>query len=316
MSDGMLNHPVLWGFIGIVVVYLVFDLGLLHRKVRVLTFRQAVWQSLIIVLIALAFGAFVYVEKGRGAAAEYFSAYVMEYVLSMDNIFVILLIFRYFSIESPYQHKVLFWGVIGAMLMRGIFIFTGVLLVRQFRWVLYFFGGFLIWAGIRNLFSSRSESPPDLSKNLLLRFLSRYLRITTLPHEGRFILRRHGKRFFTLLALALLMVEISDLIFAVDSIPAAFAITQDEEILFSSNILAVMGLRSMFFMLATVIDRFWALEYGISIVLIGIGAKMFQELLGIHVSPEVSLAFILVSLGLSIILSLIFPKKHESAATP
>ncbi|MCX8111845.1 MAG: TerC/Alx family metal homeostasis membrane protein [Bacteroidia bacterium] len=311
----MLNHPVLWGFIALVSGYLILDLGLLHRKVRVLTLRQAAWQSLLIVLIALSFGVFVYAQKGRSAAAEYYSAYVMEYALSMDNVFVILLIFRYFSIEPQYQHRVLFWGIVGAMVMRGMFIFAGVLIVRQFHWVLYFFGAFLVWAGIKNLFF-RSDEPPDLSKNLLLRFLSRYLRITTAPHQGKFIIKRHNKRYFTLLALALMMVEFTDLLFAVDSIPAAFAITQDEDILFSSNILAVMGLRSMFFMLAAVIDRFWALEYGISIVLVGIGLKMFQGLMGFHVSAEVSLIFILGALSLSILLSLIVPKRDETPATP
>lgn len=309
----MHNHPVLWGFIGLVAVYLALDLGVFHRKVRALTLRQAAWQSLLIVLIAIGFGIFVYAEKGRSAAAEYYSAYVMEYALSMDNVFVILLIFRYFSIEPQYRHRVLFWGVVGAMVMRGIFIFAGVLLVRKFHWVLYIFGAFLVWAGIKNLFF-RSEGPPDLSKNPLLRFLSRYLRITTAPHEGRFLVRRHGKRFFTLLALSLMMVEVTDLIFAIDSIPAAFAITQDEDILFSSNILAVMGLRSMFFLLAAVINRFWALEYGISIVLVGIGLKMFQALAGIHIPAEVSLVFILGTLALSILVSLLLPRKHGSAS--
>lgn len=306
----MANHPVLWAFIALVAAYLVLDLGVFHGKVRALTLRQALWQSLGIVLIAIAFGVFVFIQKGRTAAAEYYSAYIMEYALSMDNIFVILLIFRYFSIEPQYYHKVLFWGVVGAMLMRGIFIFAGVILVKKFHWLLYFFGALLIWAGIKNLFL-RSDEPPDLGKNVLLRFLSRYLRITTAHHEGRFTVIRRGKRFFTVLALALLMIELTDLIFAIDSIPAAFAITQDEEILFSSNILAVMGLRSMFFLLAAVIERFWALEYGISITLIGIGLKMFQELIGVHLPAEASLLFILSTLGLSILISLLFPKRHE-----
>jgi len=310
----MLEHPVLWAFIALVGLYLALDLGLLHRSRRALTLRQAAWQSLLIVLIALAFGVFVYTQKGRSAAAEYYSAYVMEYALSMDNIFVIMLIFRYFSIEPQFYHRVLFWGVIGAMVMRGIFIFAGVLLIKKFNWVLYIFGAFLVWAGTKNLFF-RSEAPPDLGKNPILRVLSRYLRITTAPHEGRFIIRKDRKRFFTLLALSLMMVELSDLIFAIDSIPAAFAITQDEDILFSSNILAVMGLRSMFFLLAAVIDRFWALEYGISIVLIGIGLKMYQSLVGLHLSAEVSLAFILGALGMSVLISLAFPKRHATSAT-
>ncbi|MCX7607309.1 MAG: TerC/Alx family metal homeostasis membrane protein [Bacteroidia bacterium] len=305
----MLNHPVLWAFCAVVTGYLLLDLGVFHKKVRALTFRQAAWQSLMIVIVALAFGVFVYHEKGRDRALEYYSAYVMEYALSMDNIFVILLIMRYFSIEPQYHHKVLFWGVIGAMLMRGIFIFAGVLLIRKFSWVLYVFGAFLIWAGIKNLIK-KEDGTPDFSKNPLLRFLSRYLRITTVPHQGKFVIRRGNRRFFTLLALALLMVELTDLIFAVDSIPAAFAITQDEDVLFSSNILAVMGLRSMFFMLAAVIQRFWALEYGISIVLIGIGLKMFQELLGFHISAEESLGFIVGVLGLSIVLSLLIRRER------
>ncbi|MCS7161831.1 MAG: TerC/Alx family metal homeostasis membrane protein [Bacteroidia bacterium] len=303
-----MRYWILGGFIILVGVYLLLDLGVFHRKVRTLTFRQAVWQSLMIVAIALGFGAFVLTQKGTDAALEYYSAYFMEYALSMDNIFVILLIFRYFSIEPPYYHRVLFWGVLGAMLMRGIFIFAGVFLIRRFEWLLYIFGLFLIWAGVRNLLDSQKEAP-DLSKNLLLRFLSRHLQITTAPHEGKFILVRHGRRFFTLLALALLAVEISDLLFAVDSIPAAFGITRDEEILFSSNILAVMGLRSMFFLLAAVVERFWALEYGISIVLIGIGLKMFQGFLDFHISPAASLAFILGMLGGSILVSLAFPRK-------
>lgn len=299
----MLEHPVLWGFGILVTGFLLLDLGVLHKKARALTFRQAAWRSLFIVVLALAFGAFVYAEKGRGYALEYYSAYIMEYALSMDNVFVILLIMRYFSIEPQYYHKVLFWGVLGAMLMRGIFIFAGILLVKNFGWVLYFFGAFLVWAGLKNLFKKDAQ-PPDLSRNPLLRFLMRYLRITTQPHQGRFILRKDGRRFFTLLALALFMVELTDLVFAIDSIPAAFAITQDEDVLFSSNILAVMGLRSMFFLLAAVIQRFWALEYGISIVLIGIGLKMFQGLVGLHLGPEVSLSFILGTLSLSIALSL------------
>ena len=305
----MLEHPVFWTFCGVVGAYLLLDLGVFHKQAHSLTLRQAAGQSLLIVLIALGFGVLVYTQKGINATLEYYSAYIMEYALSMDNIFVILLIMRYFSIEPQYYHKVLFWGVIGAMIMRGIFIFAGVLLVRQFHWVLYVFGGFLVWAGIRNLFK-KEEGPPDLSKNPILRLLTRYLRITTAPHEGRFIIRRGDKRFFTLLALALLMVELTDLVFAVDSIPAAFAITQDEEVLFSSNILAVMGLRSMFFLLAAVIQRFWALEYGISLVLMGIGLKMFQELVGLHISPAASLIFILTTLSLSVLLSLIIRKER------
>ncbi|MEN3040914.1 MAG: TerC/Alx family metal homeostasis membrane protein [Bacteroidia bacterium] len=310
----MLDHPVLWGFIALVSGYLAIDLGLFQKKARALTLRQAAWQSLTIVVIALVFGIFIYSQKGSTAAAEYYSAYLMEYALSMDNIFVILLIFRYFSIEPQYYHKVLFWGVIGAIFMRGIFIFAGLILVKNFHWVLYIFGLLLIWAGIKSLFF-RSDSPPDLNKNFLLRFLSRYLRITTVPHHGRFIIYKNNKRFFTLLSLSLMMVELTDLIFAIDSIPAAFAITQNEDVLFSSNILAVMGLRSMFFLLAAVINRFWALEYGISIILTAIGLKMFQDLVGLHISAEISLVFIVSTLALSILISLVFPQKKDDPAS-
>ncbi|MCS7189279.1 MAG: TerC/Alx family metal homeostasis membrane protein [Bacteroidia bacterium] len=309
----MIEYPVVWAFFALIAGYLVLDLGFFHREVRALTFRQAAWQSLLIVLIALAFGIFVYYQKGRDRALEYYSAYIMEYALSMDNIFVILLIMRYFSIEPQYHHKILFWGVLGAIVMRGIFIFAGVIIIRKFEWVLYLFGLFLIWAGIKNIIK-KDDSPPDFSRNPILRFLSRYLRIITIPHQGKFIIKRGGRTFFTLMSLALLTVEMTDLIFAVDSIPAAFAITRDEEVLFSSNILAVMGLRSMFFMLAVVIQRFWALEYGISIVLIGIGIKMFQDIVGLHIGPEISLTFILTILGGSILLSLLIPRREEKHA--
>ncbi|MCS6789385.1 MAG: TerC/Alx family metal homeostasis membrane protein [Bacteroidia bacterium] len=304
------NYPVLLVFVILVIIYLFFDLGIFQRQPRAITFRQALWQSLIIVIIALSFGVYVYLQNGWEAAIEYYSAYTMEYALSMDNIFVILLIFRYFSIEQSHYHKVLFWGVVGAMVMRGIFIFAGIFLIKHFHWLLYLFGAFLVWAGLKNLISNKDEEH-DLGKSPILRLMTRYLRITTLPHEGKFVIVRQGRRFFTLLALALLMIEITDLIFAVDSIPAAFAITQNEGVLFSSNILAVMGLRSMFFLLAAVIERFWALEYGISIVLVGIGLKMFQGLFGVHVPPELSLLFIIFMLAGSILLSIFVPRKDE-----
>jgi tellurite resistance protein TerC len=303
-----MNHPVLLGFAAITIAYLLLDLGILHKKPRALSFREALWQSVLIILIAVGFGGFILYEKGTEAAIEYYSAYTMEYALSLDNVFVIMLILRYFSIPPSYHHRVLFWGVLGAVVMRGIFIFAGVLLVRSYHFVLYIFGAFLVYAGIRALFD-RDEGPADLSQNWLLRFLTRRFRFTTEMRGGRFVLRIEGKKYFTPLMLALVLVEFTDLLFAVDSIPAAFAITQDEEVLFSSNIFAVMGLRSLFFLLSAGVRRFWAIELGIPLILIGIGLKMFQDLIGLVIPTWYSLAFILGVLTLSIVISVLYPKR-------
>ena len=303
-----MSHAILLAFAIITAVYLFLDLGFFHKKARALSFQQALWQSILIILISVVFGAFVWYEKGTEAGIEYYSAYSMEYALSMDNIFVIMLILRYFSIPPAYHHRVLFWGILGAIVMRGIFIFAGVLLVKKFHFVLYLFGAFLIFAGIRSLFS-RDKDPGDLSQNWLLRFMTRRLRFTTEMRGGRFILRINGKKYFTPLMLALILVEFTDLIFAVDSIPAAFAITQDEDILFSSNIFAVMGLRSLFFLLAAGVRRFWALELGIPIILIGIGLKMFQDMIGLSIPTWYSLVFIVGVLGLSTGVSIIFRRQ-------
>ena len=303
-----MNHPVLLGFAAITIAYLLLDLGILHKKPRALSFREALWQSVLIILIALSFGGFILYEKGTEAAIEYYSAYTMEYALSLDNVFVIMLILRYFSIPPSYHHRVLFWGVLGAVVMRGIFIFAGVLLVKSYHFVLYIFGAFLVYAGIRALFD-RDQGPADLSQNWLLRFLTRRLRFTTEMRGGRFVLRIEGKKYFTPLVLALVLVEFTDLLFAVDSIPAAFAITQDEEVLFSSNIFAVMGLRSLFFLLSVGVRRFWAMELGISLILIGIGLKMFQDLIGLVIPTWYSLVFILGILTLSMVISVLYPKR-------
>lgn len=303
-----MNHPVLLGFAAITIVYLLLDLGILHKKPRALSFREALWQSVLIILIAVSFGGFILYEKGTEAAIEYYSAYTMEYALSLDNVFVIMLILRYFSIPPSYHHRVLFWGVLGAVVMRGIFIFAGVLLVRSYHFVLYIFGAFLVYAGIRALFD-RDEGPADLSQNWLLRFLTRRFRFTTEMRGGRFVLRIEGKKYFTPLMLALVLVEFTDLLFAVDSIPAAFAITQDEEVLFSSNIFAVMGLRSLFFLLSASVRRFWAIELGIPLILIGIGLKMFQDLIGLVIPTWYSLVFILGVLTLSMVISVLYPKR-------
>jgi len=303
-----MSHAVLIAFAVITMVYLFVDLGIFHKKPRSLSFREALWQSVLMVLISLSFGAFVLYEKGSEAAIEYYSAYSMEYALSMDNVFVIMLILRYFSVPPAYHHRVLFWGILGAIVMRGIFIFAGVLLVKRFHFILYFFGAFLIFAGLKSLFS-RNEESVDLSQNWLLRLMTRRFRFTTEMRGGRFILRINGKKYFTPLMLALILIEFTDLLFAVDSIPAAFAITQDEDILFSSNIFAVMGLRSLFFLLAAGVRRFWALELGIPIILIGIGLKMFQDLIGLVIPTWYSLVFIVGVLGLSIGVSLIVAKR-------
>jgi tellurite resistance protein TerC len=258
---------------------------------------------------------------GPTATFEFFSAYVTEKALSVDNIFVILLILKYFNVKEEYYHNILFWGILGAIVFRAIFIFVGALLIAKFHWILYLFGFFLIYSGIK-LFGGDEEMEIEPEKNPLLRTAKRFLPISTDDQNGKFWLRENGKFLFTPLFLVIILIESTDLIFAVDSIPAAFAISRNEFIIYTSNIFAVMGLRAMFFLLANVLDKFWLLQRGLSFVLIFIGAKMLLEwsyvqdgvywLTGIehiHIPIFLSFGIILGAFTLAIGLSLMFPRK-------
>lgn len=304
---------ILFGIFGaIIILFLVLDLGLFHRQAHKISTKSALYQSIFWVTISVVFGYFIYVydESGTVGAVEYFSAYLTEKALSVDNIFVILLILKYFRVDETYYHKVLFWGILGAIIMRAIFIFVGAYLIHQFHWILYIFGVFLIYSGIRIYFEDGDEKI-EPEKNPVLIFCKKYLPITTDTHDGKFVVFEKGKLFFTPLFLVIVLIETTDLIFAVDSIPAAFAITQNEFLIYTSNIFAVMGLRAMFFLLAGIIDKFYLLQKGLSIILFFIGAKMLLEIFRIDINVYLSFTVIIATLTLSIIFSVIIPRRSK-----
>lgn len=296
----------------IILVFLALDLGLFHKTARKISTRSALYQSIFWVFISTLFGWFIYLydESGAEGAVQYFSAYLTEYALSVDNIFVILLILKYFQVKEEYYHKILFWGIFGAIVFRGIFIFVGALLISKFTWILYIFGVFLLYSGIRIYFEDGDEKI-EPEKNPILKFCRQYLPITNREHGSNFVIRENGKILFTPLFLVIVLIETTDLIFAVDSIPAAFAITRNEFLIYTSNIFAVMGLRAMFFMLAGIIDKFYLLQKGLSIILFFIGAKMLLDIWHIEVSVYLSFTVIIATLILSIIFSVLIPRAAE-----
>lgn len=298
-------------FGAIILLFLIIDLGIFNKTAHKVSTRSALYQSIFWVCISVGFGYLIYLyDGGANNSLTYFSAYLTEYALSVDNIFVILLILRYFKVKEDFYHNILFWGILGALVFRGVFIFVGAYLISQFYWILYIFGVFLVYSGIKIFFEGEDEEI-DPGKNPILKFSRKYLNITKSDFGGRFMVRKSGKLLFTPLFLVVMLIETTDLIFAVDSIPAAFAITQSEFLIYTSNIFAVLGLRAKFFLLAGIIDRFHLLQKGLSFILIFIGAKMLLEIVNIHVPIKVSFTVIIVTLTLSIIMSLILPKSEQ-----
>ena len=307
------EETVLFGvFASVIFVFLLIDLGVFNKTAHKITTKSALYQSIFWVLVSTAFGYLVYLyDPGKSdAMVEYFSAYLTEYALSVDNIFVILLILKYFTVKEEYYHKILFWGILGAVFFRGIFIFVGALLIAQWHFILYIFGVFLLYSGIKIYFED-SDEKIDPEKNPILKLCRKYLPITKDEMGGKFIARVNGKFMFTPLFLIIILIETTDLIFAVDSIPAAFAITQNEFLIYTSNIFAVMGLRAMFFLLSGVIDKFYLLQKGLSIILFFIGAKMLLEIISFKISPQLSFAVIIATLTFSIVLSVVVPQKGK-----
>lgn len=261
------------GFTLFVLVLLALDLGVLHRgKDHVVGVREALLLSLGYFILALIFGAGVYHFIGPAAGYEFFTGYLIEKSLSVDNIFVFVLIFSFFGVPRQYQHRVLFWGVLGALVMRAVLILVGAAVIQAFHWVIYLFGAFLIFTGIKMLMSV-SETP-DLEENRLIRFIHRRFRVIREYQGNSFIVRKGGLLYLTPLMVVLILVEITDVIFALDSIPAIFAITTDPFIVYTSNVFAILGLRALYFALVGIIHRFHYLKYGLSLVLILIGTKM------------------------------------------
>lgn len=302
-------HAELFALFAVVIgAFLVFDLGYFNKKAHVITPRSALIQSLFWIAISFAFAFLVFLFISKEAAAEFMSAYVTEKMLSVDNLFVILLIFNFFNLEEKYHHKVLFWGILGAIVFRAIFIGVGGLIISQFSWVLYIFGALLVYTGIK-LFTDKKEEHVDLEKNHVFKMAKKYLPFSSAQHAGRFTIIENGRRVFTTLFMIVLLVESTDIIFAIDSIPAAFAITQDPFIIFTSNVFAVMGLRALFFLLESVLHKFHHLQKGLSFILVFIGAKMLAGIFDIHISSVTSLLIIVGAFAASMVLSVLFPKK-------
>jgi tellurite resistance protein TerC len=303
-------------FIGFVLVMLVLDLFVFGgRKSHKVSVKEAAAWSLVWVSLALLFnvGLWWYLSGTVGQeiadrkALEFLTGYLIEKSLSVDNVFIFLLIFSSFHVAAEYQRRVLIYGVLGAIVMRAIMILAGAWLVREFSWVLYIFGAFLIITGLRMLVMA--EKQPDLEKNPVLRFARRHLRISDGHHGEKFTVMKDGVRYFTPLFLVLILIEASDLVFAVDSIPAIFAITTDPFIVFTSNIFAIMGLRALYFLLANVADRFHLLKYGLAMVLTFIGAKMLIAP-WYHVPVAVSLSIVAVLIGASVFASLLVTRRR------
>ena len=301
----------LWlGFTAFVIVLLAFDLGLLHRKQREIGIREFLILSGFYIVLAAIFAAGVFHVRGEQAGLEFTTGYLIEKSLSLDNIFVIALIFAAFAVPPQYQNRVLFWGILGALVMRALLIFAGTSLIMEFRWVIYLLGAFLIFTGIKMALTADKE--PDVQANPVVRFVRRHFRVTEGYEGQRFFTRRNGLLCVTPLFLALVMVEVTDLIFAVDSIPTIFAITTDPFIVYTSNVFVILGLRALYFALAGVIRRFHYLKYGLSLTLVFVGAKMV--LVDIWKVPTaLALAVTVALIAGSIMLSLLRPRAVAAA---
>ena len=311
-------QAILWvGFLFLVVIFLVLDLGVFHKKAHTPTAREAAIWTAVWVSLALLFGGFVYylyetnwlnmlaldnslLSNGREALLKYYTGFFIEKSLSLDNIFVMAMVFSYFRIPVKYQHEVLFWGILGAMVFRGLMIYAGSTLITQFFWVNYLFGALLLYSAIQML--RAKEENPDLLNNPLIRFVTRFYRISDKMEGGKFFVIENGKNAVTILFIALLVIETTDVLFAIDSIPAIFAITTDPFLVFTSNIFAILGLRSLYFVLADFLDRFQYLKYSLIVILAYVGVKII--LVHHYTIPSgISLAVILIVLSLGILVS-------------
>jgi tellurite resistance protein TerC len=321
------------GFTAFVGVLLALDLGVFHRKAHTVSVKEAAIWSVVWVTLALSFNfgfyrfmlsrfaqdqrllaipGFVPAEAAWEAALQFLAGYVVEYSLSVDNIFVFVVVLNYFSIPAEFQHRVLFFGILGALIFRAIFIAIGAALI-QYQWVLWLFGAFLIFTGVRMMFAHERGVEPE--ENALIRLFRRFVPVTPEMHEQKFFLRLKGRIHATPLFVALLFLEMTDIVFAVDSVPAIFALTREPLIVFTSNIFAILGLRNLYFMLRGAIDRFHMLKYGLGIVLVFVGLKMtvfqlpyFEELFGGHFPIAWSLGIIVGVIAVSVVLSLLFPR--------
>lgn len=305
----MPDQILLWGIFGVlVVIMLVIDLGL-SRKSHEVSFREAMTWSGVWISLALLFNAGIYYYLGEAKALEFFTGYVIEKSLSVDNLFVFIMIFSYFRITRQYQPKILKWGIVGALVLRAIFIFVGIELLEMFHWMIYIFGGILIVTGIKMAFGGEEKIEPE--KNLLVKLVRKFVPVTKRVRGDRFFINRNGVRAATPLFLTLVMVESSDVIFALDSIPAVFAVTRDPFIVYTSNVFAIMGLRALYFLLSNVMGMFAYLKLGISFVLAFVGIKMLLADTRFEISTYFSLGVIFGVLTISIIASIVIGNKKK-----
>ena len=301
------NSTWLWlSFSVFILVMLSLDLGLFNRKAHTIRYREAsIWSS-VWILLAMIFAGIVFWNQGTQRGLEFLTGYLIELSLSVDNLFVFLLIFSYFKVPSKYQHRVLFWGVLGALVMRLTMIFVGATLINRFNWIIYLFGAFLVYTGLNMFRQESTDIQPE--QNPAVRLVTRYVPIARHYEDEKFFTRADGRWTGTLLLLVLIIVEVADLVFAVDSIPAIFAITTNTFIVYTSNVFAILGLRSMYFLLAGVVEKFHYLKMGLAIVLTFIGVKMLVVALAVHIPIWISLVFVAVVLLSSVAASLLWAR--------
>jgi integral membrane protein, TerC family len=298
------------GFHVFVFIMLALDLGVFHKHTHKIPVKEAIMWSCMWIFLALLFDLFIYLDKdfGKIKALEFITAYVIEYSLSVDNIFVFILIFSYFAVNDQYQHKILFWGILGALILRGIFIFTGVALINRFHWIVIIFGSFLVYTGIKMLFQQESEVDPE--KNNVVKIFRRFLPVTESLHGDKLIIVQNRKLYATPLFLVLLIIESSDLLFAVDSIPAVLAISKSTFIVYTSNIFAILGLRSLYFAISGIMEYFRFLKVGLAFVLTFVGLKMLASFMHFEISIIISLGIIISILFISILASVIIKREE------
>ena len=302
-------NPEIWlfGVFGLVILaFLVIDLGLFQKKAHRITFQSALIQSIFWLITSMGFGGLVWYFDDHILAIQFVTAYLTEYSLSIDNIFVFILLFRHFKVKEEFHHRILYFGVFGAMIFRGIFIFFGNIIVSKFHWILYGFGAFLLYTGFKMILQKK-EDEFDPEKSWVYRFLNKHFRFLHSDGGGKFFVRIDGKLHLTMLFLVVLLIETTDILFALDSIPAVFSISQNPFIIYTSNVFAIMGLRAMYFMLETIIDKFQYLKQGISFILMFIGGKMLMEIFDFHLPDWFSLVVIGSSIGGAILVSIFKP---------
>jgi tellurite resistance protein TerC len=306
----MSDSAILWiCFNAFVLIMLALDLGVFHRKAHTVSIREALTWTGIWITLAMLFNLFLYYYLDKEKAVEFFTAYLIEKSLSVDNIFVIIMIFSYFNVPSSFQHKVLFWGILGALVMRVIFIFAGIELIHKFHWLIYIFGGFLIVTAIRMVTAAEAKFDPE--KNPLIKLVRRIFRVTPSFHGDNFFIRIDGLLWVTPLFLVVIMIEATDLIFAVDSIPAILAISDDPFIVYTSNVFAILGLRSLYFALSGIESYFQYLKYGLAIILAFVGVKMCMMDF-VKIPVEISLIVIVFVLGISMFASVVISNSPKN----